>query len=145
MNGTKAAIRAGYSENSARFQASKLLTNSNISEHLEKKLRALIDKQEVEISEVLKELKTIGFSNITDYLEFKDSGVKLKDSKKIDIKKLKAIESVMVKEYETGTHKELKLHSKIAALSRLLDYLELKEEEKVENKLEIEIITRRIG
>ena len=42
MNGTKAAIRAGYSENSARFQASKLLTNSNISEHLEKKLRALI-------------------------------------------------------------------------------------------------------
>ncbi len=125
LNGTKAAIRAGYAKRSAKEIAYENLTKPHILERLEREIKKLTSKQEIGINEILEELKIIGFSNITNYLDFNDGGVTLKDSKKIDPKKLKAIESITTKESEKGNHKSLKLYSKVAALSRLLDYLEL--------------------
>jgi len=144
LNGTKAAIRAGYSKNTARFQASRMLTNDNIYEHFVKHFNKLIKKKEVGVTEILEELKIVGFSNITDYLEFDNDGVKLKNSKKIDREKLKAIESIKTKELENGVNKSLKLYSKIGALSRLLDYLELQQDDDGPNNLTIKITRKRI-
>ena len=43
-NGTKAAIRAGYRENSARVTASKLLTNANILERVHELQREQLER-----------------------------------------------------------------------------------------------------
>lgn len=56
LNGNQAAIRAGYSEKTARIQASKLLTNPNISARIEELKVARIEKVEVEAEWVIKEL-----------------------------------------------------------------------------------------
>lgn len=44
LNGTKAAIRAGYSEQSARSQASQLLDNEEIAAYISEKQQAVSDK-----------------------------------------------------------------------------------------------------
>ena len=44
LNGTKAAIRAGYSENSARVQASQLLDNEEIASYISEKQKKVSDK-----------------------------------------------------------------------------------------------------
>lgn len=44
LNGTKAAIRAGYDPNSARSYASQLLSNEDIAAYISKKQQAISDK-----------------------------------------------------------------------------------------------------
>lgn len=56
LNATQAAIRAGYSKNTAEVQASRLLRNVKIAEAIEAKRKRLEVKAEVSAEWVLKEL-----------------------------------------------------------------------------------------
>lgn len=56
LNGNQAAIRAGYSEKTARIQASKLLSNPNISARIEELKAERMQRVEVEADWVIKEL-----------------------------------------------------------------------------------------
>lgn len=58
-NATKAAISAGYSETSARSQASQLLALDEIALYIEHKLSAISKEAEVDATWVLKRFKTI--------------------------------------------------------------------------------------
>jgi phage terminase small subunit len=58
-NGTQAAIRAGYSEKTARSQASDLLTIPNIQAFLEARLAALEERVELKLDQVVLELHRI--------------------------------------------------------------------------------------
>lgn len=59
LNGTQAAIRAGYSEDSAKEIASENLTKPNIREALDKELEARTKKVEISAEYVLGSLKQI--------------------------------------------------------------------------------------
>lgn len=59
LNGTQAAIRAGYSEDSAKEIASENLTKPNIREALDKELEARTKKVEISAEYVLSSLKQI--------------------------------------------------------------------------------------
>jgi phage terminase small subunit len=59
LNGTQAAIRAGYSENTAKEIASENLTKPNIQEYLNSKRIKLEKKTEITQEWVLKKLKRI--------------------------------------------------------------------------------------
>ena len=56
FNATKAAIEAGYSERSARTEASRLLTNENIQPTISKLMKKRMDRVDVDADYVLKEL-----------------------------------------------------------------------------------------
>lgn len=58
-NATKAAISAGYSQTSARSQASQLLSLDEIALYIENKLSAISKKAEVDAAWILKRFKTI--------------------------------------------------------------------------------------
>jgi len=142
LNGTKAAVRAGYSKRSAKQQGSRLLTNDDLLKELKTEIENLNKKTNIELESVLSELKTIAFSDITDYLDFDDNGIKIQDSKKIEKNKLRAIESIQISESKNENLKRLKLHSKVNALDRLLDYIELTDP-KLKDKNIIRIIVEK--
>lgn len=62
LDGTKAAIRAGYSEKTAAQQASRLLKNVNIQKAIKEKLEERQERTEITADRVLRELESIGFS-----------------------------------------------------------------------------------
>jgi len=120
-NGTEAAILAGYSKNSARITASKLLTNTNIIEYIENKRKKIQEKIDFDIDKIIQEMAKIGFFNIIDYVD--DNGL-------VDVQKLKknpiasaAISEIVVETKTTkwgeNTTVKLKSSDKISALHKL--------------------------
>lgn len=63
LNGTQAAIRAGYAEGSADVHANRLLGNDRIKQAIAEKQKKLAIKSDITIERVLKELATIGLDN----------------------------------------------------------------------------------
>lgn len=69
LNATQAAIRAGYTENYANTNASKLLQNTTISQYIGERQKELSRKTEITQERVIRELALIAFSNNADYAQ----------------------------------------------------------------------------
>ncbi len=95
LNATQAAIRAGFSEKSARQQASDMLAKPYISEHIAQ-LRSEQDKSlEIKRHHMLLALEQMIFSSPADYCEMGADGLwylhigpEIPDAKKMAIKSL---------------------------------------------------------
>lgn len=125
LNGTQAAIRAGYSSKTAAEQASRLLANVNVQSYITELKQNLSNKNEGLAQQVIEELKKIGFANIQDYIS---EGNEIKDLTKIDRDKASAVESIKktVTEFHGGgesagkkTSIQFKLYDKISALEKI--------------------------
>jgi phage terminase small subunit len=57
LNATQAAIRAGYSEHTAKSQGNRLLTNVDVAEAIQKAMDKRADKVETEADWVLRTIK----------------------------------------------------------------------------------------
>lgn len=62
-NGTRAAIRAGYSKKSACSQASRLLTKAKVQQYLTQKKQKVADKLEITMERTLNEIGRIAFQD----------------------------------------------------------------------------------
>ena len=60
-NGTKAAIAAGYAENSAAVMACRLLKDPKITAELDKRTVEIAEKNNVEVGEIIAALRKIAF------------------------------------------------------------------------------------
>ncbi len=69
LNATQAAIRAGYSEKTARKIGQENLTKPDIQEYIQKKKADREQRTEITQDMVLKELALIAFSNAADYIK----------------------------------------------------------------------------
>lgn len=125
MNGTQAAIRAGYKETSARVTGSELLALPAIREYINRLQVELSEKTGITAERVLNELAKIGFANVKDYLE---SGNSIAEISAMDPDKTAAVS--MVKKTTTTTKDGLEtetvqitMHSKVGALERLGQHL----------------------
>ena len=133
-NAKAAAIRAGYSEKSAKNQGSRLLTHEGVKEALRARERGALERLEVTAERTLQELAAVAFSNIKDYLEWdKESGaLVVKGSKEIPRHLAAAIESIEEQVIESKnkdgsrlyirTKRKIKLHPKLPALQLLAEY-----------------------
>lgn len=124
LNATQAAIKAGYSQKTARSIGQRLLTNVDIERAIQKEMEKREERTEITQDRVLEELGILGFSNIKDYMEHEASDKKFimfKDINKIPDDKARAIEAIKVN-YEKGTI-EFKLHSKAKALEMICRHL----------------------
>jgi phage terminase small subunit len=61
FNGTRAAIRAGYSPRSARVTASKMLANVSIAGAVQRRLRKAFHASQVNINRIVRELSIVAF------------------------------------------------------------------------------------
>lgn len=72
FNGKRAAIEAGYSAKTAAQQASRLLTNVKGQAFLATLQKPALQKFEVTQDKIMKEIATVAFSNLMDYVEVKN-------------------------------------------------------------------------
>lgn len=64
LNGAQAAIRAGFSERTARTKASQLLDLPHVKEAIEAEMAKRAERTEITQDRVLQELARVGFSDI---------------------------------------------------------------------------------
>jgi phage terminase small subunit len=69
LNGTQAAIRAGYSENCATEQASRLLTYDGVRALVDQHLEARQRRSEITADSVLSEIHKMAFAGPADLLD----------------------------------------------------------------------------
>jgi phage terminase small subunit len=140
LNGTQAAIRAGYSAKTAVEQSSRLLINVKIANAISELKQKLSAKTGVTAERLINELAKIGFSNIQDYV----SGDNLiTDISKIPKEQAACIESIKtvttVEEYgkvkNTRTQVSIKLYSKINSIELMGKHIGLFERDNLQKQI----------
>lgn len=128
FNGTQAAIRAGYSERSARSIAGRLLTKDNIQAEISRRQRDLQRRTEVSQERVVKELARVAFADATDYVQVETRTVEKNDGTELSYQtvtltetaELSADQRAAIASIKQGANGvEIKLHDKIKALELL--------------------------
>ncbi len=144
LNGTQAAIRAGYSENSAQEIASENLSKPIVKSYVEKLQQEISKRTEITADMVVNEIAKLAFSNQQDYIE---DGNDIKDISKIDRDKAAAVESIQTttsttKDGTTTVSVKIKQHSKVQALEQLAKHLGLYEKDNKQKAVEAIRIVR---
>ena len=112
LNATQAAIRAGYSEKTAKDIGCENLAKPNIQIEIEKRMKARGQRTEITQDKVLQELAKIGFADVTDFVTIEDRIVQVKSTAEMSADKIGAIAGI--KEGANGI--EIKLNDKGKAL-----------------------------
>lgn len=122
LNGTQAAIRAGYSAKTANEQASRMLANVSIQQAVSEAMAERSKRTGVNQDRIILELAKIAFLKMTDVV---DSEGRIKENASED--DLACIESIKYKhsDTETGssTEREVKTASKLKAMELLGKHL----------------------
>lgn len=71
LNGTQAAIRAGYSEKGAEVRASELLRNRKVAEAVAKAKADRAERTEIDADTVLREIHAIATTDTNDVVQFR--------------------------------------------------------------------------
>lgn len=124
LNGTQAAIRAGYSMKTASEQAYQLLRTAKVAEAVDK---ALAEKPGITRTRIVDELAMIAFANMRDYIEIQKDGTAYVDLSGLTRDQAAAIAELTVDQYTEGSGEDakrvkrvkFKLSDKQAALEKL--------------------------
>lgn len=127
LNGTQAAIRAGYSAKTARHQATRLLAKAHIQEAVQTRRAAISNRLEVDTERVLLEYMRIAFADLTDVAAWRDGGVELKPSAAL----AKDVSAAIAEVAETPNGLKVKMHDKKGALDSLARHLGLFDKDSV--------------
>ena len=133
LNGTRAAIAAGYEERSAHVTASRLLKNAKVKARLGELMEKHAIKLDLSAEKVLSELAKMGFANLSDYIRTTKEGDAYIDLSELTREQVAAIQEITVDEYVEGRGKDsrevkrvrLKLADKNRSLELLGRYLKL--------------------
>jgi phage terminase small subunit len=102
LNGTQAAIRAGYSAKTANEQAARLLAKASIKEAVEAKRVLLVKRTDVTAERIIGELAKLGFANMEAYMRPGDNGDPILDFSKLTSDQMAALTEVTVDDYVDG-------------------------------------------
>lgn len=144
LNATQAAIRAGYSEKTAKAIGCENLTKPDVQEYIQAKRKVLSKSLEINQERVLNEYARIAFFDIRKI--YNDDNT-LMDIKSLDDDSAAALAGVEVDEIfeqagktkvHTGNTVKTKIHNKIAALDALGKHLGLFEKDNNQRKPEMQ-------
>lgn len=146
LNATQAAIRAGYSEKTAKEIGYENLTKPHIHEYIQQRQKELSAKLEITQEQVLAEYAKIGFSDIRK--AFQEADDTMKPVSEFDENIAKAISSVEIIEHRNpltgeleGYTKKLKFWDKKAGLDGICRMLGFYAPEKKDVSISMEQIT----
>ena len=125
LNATKAAIRAGYSKQTACFIGYENLTKPQIKDAIREAQGYLSRRTEVTQERVIAELAAIAFSNIGDVISWGPDGVSVKRADELSPEILSAIADVSKSSSREGGMLRVRLYDKLKALELLGRHLGL--------------------
>ena len=112
LNATQAAIRAGYSPDTAGSIGAENLKKPEIKSRIDKAMAERSKRTGINQDRVLQELARIGFAKITDVVDPETAEIR-PDASDDD---LACIQSIKIRPNEFGTEREVKLYDKKSAL-----------------------------
>ena len=133
LNATQAAIRAGYSVDTAKQIGYDNFTKPYIAERIAE-LKAEREKRtEITAENVLREIAKVGFSNLLDYMTVQADGYAYVDMSNMTRDQAAALAEISVDEYTDGSGEDarpikrvkIKTHNKITALENLAKHLNI--------------------
>lgn len=110
LNGKQAAIRSGYSAKTAEVQASRLLSNAKVKAYISELRKKQMERNELSADKIIKELISLGFWSIKDFLDEKNC---VKDLSKMDKSVLRPVIGIKVTETKIGKVTEVKTELKL--------------------------------
>jgi len=119
LNATQAAIRAGYSIDTANVIGSENLAKPYIQSRIQKQMDERAKRTSITQDKVIQELTKIAFSDICNYLKVENNQVEVFDTDIIEQEQLAAIAEI--KQNPSGI--SLKLHDKLKALELIGKHL----------------------
>jgi phage terminase small subunit len=75
LNGTQAAIRAGFSKKTAQEQSSRLLSKVIIQEEIKKEQSKIEGRIEITQDKVAQEMARVAFADMADFVKIDESGM----------------------------------------------------------------------
>lgn len=121
LNATQAAIRAGYSERTARSQGQRLLTNVDIQAALTKRIEDRAARTEVTADAVLKKVAEIAMTNLSAFVAWEKGEITLRPSAEIPAAQMSALQEIA----ETREGLRVKMADRMPALTLLFRHLRL--------------------
>ncbi|ARO21552.1 terminase (plasmid) [Bacillus tropicus] len=135
FNGTQAALKSGYTKESAHVQASRLLRRERVSSYIKELKGELVENVFVEALDVLKEYIKIAFADITNYLNFGQREITIQDDDGnevtrlvnfVDLYEADMVDGSIITEVKQGRDGiSVKLADKMKALDKLAQYFDL--------------------
>ncbi|WP_371399495.1 terminase small subunit [Bacillus toyonensis] len=135
FNGTQAALKSGYTKESAHVQASRLLRRERVSSYIKELKGELIENVFVEAMDVLKEYIKIAFADITNYVTFGQREVEFESEDGtpitrmmnfVDLQDHEEVDGSIITEVKQGKDGvSIKLADKMKALDKLAQYFDL--------------------
>lgn len=122
LNATQAAIRAGYSEDTAKEIGYENLTKPHIAEAIQAAMDERAKRTEITADRVLQELAKLGFSNMSDYYD--ESG-NLIPPHQLPKHLAAAIQEVQEEQVGPAVKRKYKLSDKRGSLELLGKHLKL--------------------
>jgi phage terminase small subunit len=123
LNGTQAAIRAGYAADSAAQRGNWLLRQKKVLKALRKEMKRITERNKVNQDNVVRELARIAFSNMADFAEWDQGGVLLRSSQVLSREATAVIKEVSETATPKSTTVKIKLYDKPQSLITLCRYL----------------------
>jgi phage terminase small subunit len=116
LNATQAAIRAGYSLETADVQGPRLLGNVGVAEAISAAKADRSRRTGITAERVLQELAALAFSDLGDYVAWDENGVRVRPSSEVDTRAVLEVRQTVTKD---GGSRSIKLHDKLGALVTL--------------------------
>lgn len=141
LNATQAAIRAGYSPDSAKEIGSENLTKPNIRTYIDSEIANRSKRTGVNQDRVIRELARIAFVNAKDVINIEEATLK-KDATEDDTATIASVKvkTIPTKEGE-GVEREIKLADKLKALELLGKHLGMfKDKVELSGPMKVQIV-----
>lgn len=127
LNATQAAIRAGYSENSAGQLGHALLKNVEVAAAVQEAMNRRAERTQITADRVLYELSRIAYANMAEYVEVQRDGSAVVDLSELTPDQAAAIQEITSDVYMEGRGDDAvpvkKVKLKLHARSRPLELL----------------------
>lgn len=145
LNGTQAAIRAGYSPDTANEQSSQLLAKLNIQEYVKTLQDGISKRLEITSDMVVQELAKIGFLDPREMFSVDND---LLNIRQMGDKQAAAISSIEIESItvgrgkdveEIGKTKKIKFWDKVSALEKLGKHLGIFEKDNSQQATKISV------
>jgi len=125
LNGTQAAIRAGYRATSARTLAAKLLAKGNVRSKIDCLIAERSKRTGVTADRVIREMARIAFCDSRKLMEWGPGGVTLRESSELSEDDAACVAEACQTITKEGGSIRIKLHDKQRAIEQLAKHLGL--------------------
>lgn len=148
LNATKAAIRSGYSEQTAYAIGHENLSKPEIQNRISLVQKELSERTKITAEIWLNELAKVGFSDLRNYYSSDTEGIQITQLNRQFTGAIKEFKTTTIEgENYTSTTKEFKLHDKLAALEKIgkhLGFFEVDNKQKNDGKvLAVEFVGKK--